>query len=184
MMRRLLVLLGTLTTYTGELAGQTPYAVAGLGIGRQSHRFPIQTNPPTDSYAVSSTTNVLAAGGLGVRVSDHFGIDLSLRSTVEFGLPFRAISVGPTIRWAQHPRVSVRGGLGRIQGSEAVVCVNSTSSCPAYRSEWLSGFEVSVGLEFRQAAKWSLGPAIWWAQSIGGKTQYRSLGLGAQIRLL
>lgn len=182
---RLLVFLGALGACTGVASAQSPvtlYAGAALGLGSQQYRFPVETSPPTRSHATSSTSNVLAAGAIGVSIGGHLGVDATLRSTLEAGHPFRAISVGPTISWGSERRVSIRAGLGWIQGSEAVMCLDPQISCHGYISEWVRGFDVSIGVDLRRGSRWAAGPSVWWAQSTGSDSQYRSLGLALQVR--
>ncbi len=185
MSARLLFLVFVLGHSINEAQAQAriaPYATATLGVSDLRTRIRIQTSPPTSNFAATHSKNILAAVNVGIAISDHFAVDASLRSTLEIRQPFRALTVGPTVQWGQRAQVHIRGGLGRVQGFQAVDCVTVSFSCPRYDSEWANGFDLSVGIDFRSGTRWSIGPAIWWAQSTGGGTQYRSMGLGARVR--
>jgi len=185
MTRRLLCLVFVLGPGIRQALAQVrivPYAAASLGVSDLRTRVPIQTSPPTTNFAATHSTNLLAAVNVGIGIGDYLALDASLRSTVEIRQPFRALTFGPAVRWGQRAQVHVRGGLGRVQESQAVSCVTSSSACPSYVSEWANGVDLSAGVDFRSGTRWSIGPTVWWAQSIGGGTQSRSLGLGAQVR--
>jgi hypothetical protein len=158
------------------------YAAGALGISDIRTRIPIQTNPPTANSFAEHSSNVLAAMTVGLQLGHHFALDAGLRSTVEIGVPFRVLSFGPAVRWGQRVRVHVRGSVARVQGFQGVSCVATTSSCPRYASEWLNGFDLEAGVDVRSRGRWTTGPVLWWAQSTGGTTQYRSLGMGARVR--
>ena len=160
----------------------SPYAAGALGVSDLRTRFPFQTSPPTGNFVTDHFTNVLAAVNIGLQVGPHFAVDAGLRSTLEIGQPFRVLTLGPAVRWGQRAQIHLRGGLGRVQGFQSIACVTATSSCPRYTSEWLNGFDVSAGVDFRSGTRWSLGPVAWWAQSTTGSIQYGSIGLGVQLR--
>lgn len=161
----------------GDAAAQdhiAPYAAASLGIGDVAMLF---------THTTANSINVLASGAVGIRLSEHLAIDAGIRTSLglEGASPFRALSLGPVLRLGD--RAFVRGGLGRIRGSDEIICVGSGPSCPRrYVHEWKHGFEVSAGIDLRHRRAWAIGPVAWWAQSTGDGVRYRSIGLGAQIR--
>ena len=155
-----------------------PYLAGSLGISDIRTRISVQTSPPSSDFATTHAANALAAINIGLEFGGHLAADAGLRSHLLIGHPFRAVTVGPVARLGS---LFFRGGLGRVQGFEAVAC-GGTASCSSYDSEWTTGFEVSAGMDFRTRSDWTVGPVLWWAQSTNSATQYRSIGLGAFVR--
>lgn len=108
---------------------------------------------------------------------------LSVRTTFDRALPFRSVALGAAIRTFR--RVRFHLALARIQGSQPVLCLQSGSSCPHYGRDRRWGFEARVGWEAIVQGHASVGPAVWWVQSLAPSdtllTQYRAIGIGLQI---
>lgn len=158
-----------------------PYAAGALGVSDVRTSLPVQTNPPTVSVYHDHNGSLLSAVNLGVEFGSHVAVEAAFRSSVGIGVPFRVLTLGPSVRWGQRVQVSLRGGLGRVQGFQGVSCVASAPGCPRYTNEWRSGFDLAAGVDFPSGGRWSIGPVVWWAQSTSSATRYRSLGLGARV---
>lgn len=156
-----------------------PYAAATLGITDLRTRVPIQTSPPSKNFAATHSQNILAGVNLGVAIGNHVTIDASLRSTLGIRQPFRVLTAGVGLEGGRRARAQIRGGLGWVQGFEAVTCIDGGDCAPP--SEWRAGLDLSAGINFPAGARWHLGPQVWWAQSLGSGKQYRSAGLGLRI---
>lgn len=162
--------------------GRSPYVAVGLGAGDVATRISVQTSPPTGNAYVEHDRNLLAVLHLGIPFGPHFAADAGVRSTFGVGQPIRVLTLGPAIRWGGRVQLHLRGGVGGVEGFMGVACADPSSSCQQYATEWLSGFDLGVGVDLRWGRSWKIGPAAWWAQSTGGTTRYRSMGLGVQLR--
>jgi hypothetical protein len=179
----LVLVLGSSTRAARAQLRIAPYAAGALGISDIRTLFRIQTNPPTAGTFAQHSRSMLVGIGLGVEFGRHFAADARVRSTLGIGQPFRVLTLGPALRWGQGRQLQVRAGLGKVQGFQAVDCVASPSSCFShYTSEWANGFDLAAAVDFPAGRRWSIGPELWWAQSVDGATRYRSMGLGAHLR--
>jgi len=178
----LCLMLGTSSSLAHAQLRIAPFVTGTLGVTDLRNRIRIQTSPPTTNVAATHSGNILAAVSAGLAFGEHIAADLTVRSSVEIRQPFRAFTLGGAIRWGTQSQLYVRAGFGGVHGFEAVDCTASASSCGPYDSEWTAGFDLSAGLNLRGDKRWSIGPVLWWAQSMGSDTQYRSLGLGVQLR--
>lgn len=159
----------------------SPYAAAALGVSDVRTQFP-WGGPGMGEHRAQHGVNVLAAANVGIELGGHLGADASVRSSVGIGKPLRAVTLGPAVRWGRRVQAHVRGGLGRVERFEGVLCVDFGSSCPDYTSEWTTGFDLSAGVDFLAGGRWIVGPEVWWVQSTGGTVQHRSMGIGARVR--
>lgn len=164
------------------LVAQSPvsaYVAVAIGVGDQQRRIAA----PTGHSSVSSS-NILGTAAAGLILGKGLAVDAMFRTTLGFTemTPFRAVSVGPTFHLGGRPSVHLRAGFGRIRGSDTIVCIDNSRSCPDFVHEWSSGLDLSVSAEFRVAGRTSVGPSVWWVQSIEGGTRHRSLGVGVQVR--
>lgn len=157
------------------------YAAGTLGISDVSHRIFVQTSPPTDRMVTDHRRSLIASLSVGAEFSKHAALDAIFRSGIGIGRPFRVLTLGPAATVGENTRVRARAGIGRVQGFQAVDCVASAAPCPRYVSEWVTGIDVTVGVEFRRGSRWTLGPSFWWAESTDSTT-YRSLGVGVLLR--
>lgn len=162
------------------LESPSPRASASLGLHSRHTTY--------HSRAVGDVTNrdaaVLANLSLGTRVARRVASDVSLRTTLGTGVPFRALTLGVSVLSNPPRGVYFRLGAGAVQGYEPWICVAEGTAgppCSGYSAEWKFGLDVSAGLQLLTHATWSVGPTIWYAQSLGGFAEYGSAGLGLAV---
>jgi len=115
---------------------------------------------------------------LGLDLSPAWTAELSARTSLGAGRPFRAVELGMAARANAWSTPHVRVAAVAMRPYNPLLCVAGSRCTVIYRAaSWKPGVDLRVGMEGRFTQHWAVGPVLWFTRTLQSEPEYRSLGL-------
>jgi hypothetical protein len=130
-----------------------------------------------------SSADIGAGIALGIPLTRWLVPDASFHSSVGRDLAYHSLSIGLAARTTNDRRAYGHVALVRIFASQGDTCGGTCAAPNGNDQRW--GFEFRAGLNLIDPEQFTLGPTIWYQQSLSPTgillASYKAFGIGLQV---